>query len=236
MDLYLRNLPREERRQCRVRKRVHEAAKRGTPTSNQQLPEWNTGQYGDPVRGSQKKLFQLPITCSPAPRISRLISLQQGSCQSEVGASGDPVRGDPEVADQSEVSHKQRHQSEVDCSAVLDHYLVLQSLSVRDRAVDAACEVESFRDAISAYQQPVLMRNCNLGADFWCEKWKTQVCKDGTSQDFTTCKRSNSLTVCLHRSGTHHLPTYREQVQLRASFNFPALSTRNMTMQYAHGV
>ena len=124
----------------------------------------------------------------------------------------------------------------MDCSAVLDHYLVLQALSVRDRAVDAACKVKSFRDSILAYQQPGVTSYRNPGADFWCEKWKTQVYKDGTSQDFTTCKRSNSLTVCLHRSGTHHLPTYREQVQLRASFNFPALSTRNMTMQYAHGV
>ena len=38
-------------------------------------------------------------------------------------------------ADLSEVSHKQRHQSEVDCSAVLDHYLDLdpQILPVRGR-------------------------------------------------------------------------------------------------------
>ena len=43
-------------------------------------------------------------------------------------SSGDPVRGEPEVADQSEVGHKQSHQSEVDCQAVLDHHLVLQAL------------------------------------------------------------------------------------------------------------
>ena len=43
-------------------------------------------------------------------------------------SSGDPVRGEPEVADQSEVSHKQSHQSEVDCQTVLDHHLVLQAL------------------------------------------------------------------------------------------------------------
>ena len=40
--------------------------------------------------------------------------------------------------------------------------------------MEAACEVLSVRDFISANQRPVLASNCDSGADFWGEKWKTQ--------------------------------------------------------------
>merc|ERR1712055_365706 len=96
-----------------------------------------------------------PITSGLTPRSRQFPTLQLGSCHSEVGASGDPVRGDPEVVDQSKVRHKQRHQSEVDCQLYSIITWFYRPSSARWGVV-AACEVMSVRDLISAYQQPVM--------------------------------------------------------------------------------
>ena len=87
---------------------------RGAPPRNQQLPEWR---LGSTVIQSEEAIRNCSVTNNVRPSASTktISNLQLDSCQSEGGVSDDPVRGDPEVADQSEVSRKQRHQSEVDC-------------------------------------------------------------------------------------------------------------------------
>ena len=137
-----------KRRSCRVKKRVLEAVIRGAPPRNQQLLGVSCS-----VGSSDS------ITCSleEARRLDTIKNSCQGSCQSEGGASGDPVRGEPGVAGQSEARTQQCHHLRR-WSAQLSPQILSGSanlVSPRQTAV-AACGLQSVRDFTPAVQQPVI--------------------------------------------------------------------------------